>query len=141
MKVSNDNNLSLGEFVKRRRAELNISTTEAARLSNNEISSSYLNRIENEDPKNLSVGKMKALAKAICVDEWIILNVCGFTAAKSVQQLPDWIIRGICEPFTQLDDIDQKEVSSILEVISHSIQHRLERQHRNGRYAVDSNSK
>lgn len=52
----------LGEFVKRIRREKNLSVADVSQRSNKQISTSYINKIENEPNINLSSPKILALA-------------------------------------------------------------------------------
>lgn len=68
---------TLGDFVKRIRNEKRLSIDEVWKRSGKNISTSYINKIENEPNVNPSFSKLQALATGLGITEAEILQVVG----------------------------------------------------------------
>lgn len=75
---------TLADYVRRVRADKNLSSGDISKRSLGEITDSYVNRIENGLVKNVSPAKLQALAKGLGVIESEIFRVArGLSADKS----------------------------------------------------------
>lgn len=117
---------NLSDYVKRIRRENKLSTTEVERQSGNQISSSYVTRIENDPNKKVSPEKIKALAKGLNVPEHEILKVAGFKNSLTPDSDPTFAEIGVFfSGYDELTEEDKDEIKPFLQMLASDIRRRL----------------
>lgn len=79
----------LSDFVKKVRAEKNLSTPEIQRLTNGEIKDATISKIENNDsdPRNVQVRTIEALARGIGESPVLLFELaCGIRSERFNQE-------------------------------------------------------
>jgi transcriptional regulator with XRE-family HTH domain len=106
---------SLGEFVKRVRAENKWSTRDVARQADYEISDSYVSMIENETAQNPSPKLIKALAKGLKLDPEIFQKILYGTLPTSGLTESEQIL---VTRYRQADERAQADIDLLVRVLS-----------------------
>lgn len=77
--------MTVGEFIKKRRADLGISRNQLATKAN--ISHTEVHRIETNERKQPSLKVLCALADALCVPQEELLKVAGYNPTDNVSSV------------------------------------------------------
>ena len=107
--------ISLAEFVKKKRAEMRLSTTDVERRSGGRISDSYISRIENGHIHNVSPNKLDALAEGLGVPVDELYRVArGLDPEGSKEKLEI-----LAESFNgkSLTESDWQEIEAVVKVL------------------------
>lgn len=121
---------TLGDYVKRKRAELGLSILDIERRSRaggaKGISNGYITQIENDPTINPSSEKLKALARGLGVPEHELLTVAGFKNVITPDSDPVLMeISGFFSGYENLDEEDKRELEPMLVMIANDIRRRV----------------
>lgn len=79
--------MNIGEIIKKRRKELNLSLKDIAKKLN--VSESSISRYENEEIKNMGIDKLIPLSEILQVDIKELLNDINFSRKKKKATLKE----------------------------------------------------
>lgn len=116
---------SFGEFVNRVLREKKLSLSDVERRSDKTISDSYLSYIVQDKGGNLTLGKLKALARGLGVSEVTILNAaCGITLVDATEA-PGSEFAHAMHQYEQLSETDKSELRPTLQLLLREFERRL----------------
>ena len=115
---------SLAEFVRRVRAERKLSLNDVRVQSGLQIATSYLNRIENGEVTNVSLEKLKALARGLGVAEDEVVAIAR-GKSPNVPEVFDSEIYIMFKGFEKLSDEDKAELLGTIRMLAAEVQRRL----------------
>ncbi|HEX5732080.1 MAG TPA: helix-turn-helix transcriptional regulator [Blastocatellia bacterium] len=113
------------KYVIRILKDKGLTPTDVERRSAGGISDSYVALITAGKVKNISVDKLKALARGLGVSEdEVFTSACGVTIPKN-EEFHESEFVGLFYKYSRLADVDKREVRAILEIVDREIDRRL----------------
>lgn len=115
----------LAQFVRQTQLEKGLTASDVERLSKGQISDSYVGAIAQGKIQNLSISKLKALARGLDVNEWHLIALAS--RKRPTADLPDESspLRHLCEDYAILANQEKPEVDLLIGVLHREIQRRL----------------
>jgi len=115
---------SFGEFVNRVLREKNLSLSDVERRSEKAISDSYLSFIIQDKCGNLTMSKMRALARGLGVSEVAILKAaCGIPLIDATES-PGREFAHLVYQYDQLSEEHKAELRPTIQLLSREIERR-----------------
>ena len=125
--------MTLSDFLKQKRGKLNLSLRQAADLIG--ISHGYLNKLETGYDTRSGVANkptpnvVKLISKAYKTDYYDLLNICGYTEAKSENKKdalsPDQ--KELLKYYNACDELDKVRILTYAEAIAEKEGYNVER--------------
>lgn len=117
---------SLDKYVRRIIREKGLSLSDVERRAGGDISDSYVAGITNGNVRNLTLDKLKALARGLGIPEYKLIAVAsGFGAEEPEFQESDFAT--LFSKYRYLSDADKREVEVLLAVLDHELERRQTR--------------
>lgn len=111
--------MNIGELIKKRRKELNLSLKDIAKKLN--VSESSISRYENEEIKNMGIDKLILLSEILQIDIKELLNVINFSRKKKKATLKEIEIANKLKTLRTENKLSLKKVADFLNITSSTI--------------------
>lgn len=111
--------MNIGEIIKKRRKELNLSLKDIAKKLN--ISESSISRYENEEIKNIGIDKLIPLSEILQVDIKELLNDINFSRKKKKATLKEIEISNKLKTLRSENNLSLKKVADFLNITSSTV--------------------
>lgn len=111
--------MNIGEIIKKRRKELNLSLKDIAKKLN--ISESSISRYENEEIKNMGIDKLIPLSEILQVDIKELLNDINFSRKKKKATLKEIEISNKLKTLRSENNLSLKKVADFLNITSSTV--------------------
>lgn len=111
--------MNIGEIIKKRRKELNLSLKDIAKKLN--VSESSISRYENEEIKNMGIDKLIPLSEILQVDIKELLNDINFSRKKKKATLKEIEIANKLKTLRTENKLSLKKVADFLNITSSTI--------------------
>ena len=111
--------MNIGEIIKKRRKELNLSLKDIAKKLN--VSESSISRYENEEIKNMGIDKLIPLSEILQVDIKELLNDINFSRKKKKATLKEIEIANKLKTLRTENKLQLKKVADFLNITSSTI--------------------
>ena len=115
----------LDRYVRRILKEKDLTLSDVERRAGGNISDSYVAGITAGTIRNLTIDKLKALARGLGVAESQILAVASGIPLQENWDLYESGFAGLFHKYKELSEEDKKEVDAILEMVYREIERRL----------------
>lgn len=113
---------TLADYVRRVRNEKDLTLHDIQRRSGNEITNSYVSRIENGYVTNVTPDKLQALAKGLGVpadDLFAIIN------QQPLQPKPEKRVAALFYKFSEIDEDDLTDMEPIFKMLEAEVDRRI----------------
>lgn len=110
---------SIGEIIKKRRKELNLSLKDIAKKL--DVSESSISRYENEEIKNMGIDKLIPLSEILQIDIKELLNDINFSRKKKKATLKEIEIANKLKTLRIENNLSLKKVADFLNITSSTI--------------------
>ena len=111
--------MNIGEIIKKRRKELNLSLKDIAKKL--DVSESSISRYENEEIKNMGIDKLIPLSEILQVDIKELLNDINFSRKKKKATLKEIEIANKLKILRIENNLSLKKVADFLNITSSTI--------------------
>lgn len=111
--------MNIGEIIKKRRKELNLSLKDIAKKL--DVSESSISRYENEEIKNMGIDKLIPLSEILQVDIKELLNNINFSRKKKKATLKEIEIANKLKALRIENNLSLKKVADFLNITSSTI--------------------
>lgn len=111
--------MNIGEIIKKRRKELNLSLKDIAKKLN--VSESSISRYENEEIKNMGIDKLIPLSEILQIDIKELLNAINFSKKKKKATLKEIEIANKLKTLRTENKLSLKKVADFLNITSSTI--------------------
>lgn len=115
---------TLDQYVRRVLKEKRLTLSEVERRAGGSISDSYVAGITNGNVRNLTLDKLKALARGLGVTEDKIIAIASGLASMPEDGFHQSDFASLFKKYTYLSDQDKKEVQVLLQVLDNEIERR-----------------
>lgn len=122
---------SLADFIRRIRAEKNLSLSDVVTRSGNLISNGYISQIENHYVKSVTASKLKALAKGLGISYEEISAIAGGQALKA-SGLENANLRAFLEDVEKLSAANKGFFMQAVILLHKEVRFKLEEQETQG---------
>lgn len=111
--------MNIGEIIKKRRKELNLSLKDIAKKL--DVSESSISRYENEEIKNIGIDKLTPLSEILQIDIKELLNNINFSRKKKKATLKEIEIANKLKALRIENNLSLKKVADFLNITSSTI--------------------
>ncbi len=111
--------MNIGEIIKKRRKELNLSLKDIAKKLN--LSESSISRYENEEIKNMGIDKLIPLSEILQIDIKELLNAINFSKKKKKATLKEIEIANKLKTLRTENNLSLKKVADFLNITSSTV--------------------
>lgn len=115
---------TLEQYVKRVLREKGLTLSDVERRAGGTISDSYVAGITNGNVRNLTLDKLKALARGLGVTEDKIIAVASGLASLAEDGFHQSDFASLFKKYKYLSEQDKKEVQVLLQVLDNEIERR-----------------
>jgi transcriptional regulator with XRE-family HTH domain len=119
---------NLADYVRRIRQEKGLSTLDVERNSGNQITDGYVSQIENDYVKNVSLQKLKALAKGLGVPEDELLTVARGKSPAEDPEYRNWKYAALFDNAKKLTPEQMVKFETIMEIARREVERMLQEQ-------------
>lgn len=119
---------NLSDYVRRIRQEKGLSTLDVERNSGNQITDGYVSQIENDYVKNVSLQKLKALAKGLGVPEDELLTVARGKSPSEDPEYRNWKYAALFDDAKKLTPEQMVKFETIMEIARREVERMLQEQ-------------
>jgi transcriptional regulator with XRE-family HTH domain len=123
----NGHHENLSGYVRRILKEKGLTLSDVERRAGGEISDSYVAGITSGSVKNLTLEKLKALAKGLGVSEYRVIEIASGIPHFGDEDFQESDFASLFTKYKYLSDSDKKEVQVLLNALDNEIERRQTR--------------